>query len=87
MLGGRMGLSLGVRRNRGDWPESVLETAKALRDHFSMVLGVFEMLKEGGKLTQDELISLAESGARSLSEGMSLLDKLTEEAAGGKPGH
>jgi len=86
MLGGRMGLSLGIRRNRGDWPQSVLSTVKTLRDHFSMLLGVIEMLKEGGKLSQEELNSLAESGARSLSEGVGLLDKLAEEAAGSKAG-
>lgn len=86
MLGGRLGLSLGLQRNRGEWPASVLKTVRTLRDCLSLQLGVVEMLRESSKLSPEELNSLLDSGTQSLSEAASLLDRLVEEAAGSKPG-
>ncbi len=86
MLGGRLGLSVGLQRNRGEWPSAILKTVKTLRDCLSLQMGIVDMLRESAKLSPEELNSLLDNGTHSLSEGASVLDRLIEEAAGSKSG-
>ncbi len=82
MLGGRLGLSAGFFRDRGDWPKSVVKAARSLRDCVSVQAGVLDMLRESGRLSPEELGALLDSGARALSEANGVLDRLFEEASG-----
>lgn len=86
MLGGRLGLSIAIQRNRGEWPATVIKTVRTLRDCLSLQMGIVDMLRESSKLSQDELSSLLDNGAHSLSESASVLDRLIEEASSSKAG-
>lgn len=82
MLGGRLGMSIGARRGcREQRPKAaVVETVKTLRDQFSVLMGSVEMLREANKLSQEEVASLTSKCLLSISESVSLLDRMAEEA-------
>ena len=83
LTGSRLGLSLGLMRNRGNWPASVLEKAKLLRDQFSLLMGYMDLMRASGGMSPEEISVLAGKCRQTLDESVHLLDIMTMEAAGG----
>jgi hypothetical protein len=79
--GSRIGLTTALKYNNGEWPQSVMNLGKDIRNQFSLLMGYMEMLKEGPAMPPENFNSLLYSCNQSIIESTQMLDSMTSEAA------
>jgi len=79
--GSRIGLATALKYNKGDWPQSVMDLGKDIRNQFSLLMGYMEMLKEGPSMPPENFNALLDSCNQSIIESTQMLDSMTSEAA------
>lgn len=79
--GSRIGITYSLGMRKDNWPESVMNLAKDIRNQFSLLLGYQEMLKEASA-SNPELNDIIESCNKNIIESSQMLDSMISEAAG-----
>ena len=78
--GSRLGMMTAQKYNKGDWPQSILNLGTDIRNQFSLIMGYFEMLKEGQSMPPENYNALLEHCNNSIMESTQILDSMTTEA-------
>ena len=80
--GSRIGMANSLHANKGDWPETVLNLAKDIRNQFSLLMGYTEMLRESGTLSPEQLAEVIDNCNKTIIESTQMVDSMTSEALG-----
>ena len=80
--GSRIGMTYSLKANKGDWPESVLNLTKDIRNQLTLIMGYIEMLSEAATIPPEELNALIENCNKTIIESTQMLDSMTSEAVG-----